>query len=201
LRKSKVIQSDLTTKTPEISSSFNQTQRDTFETKSVSPFGGSFTARNLNQDSQKSMANTASNLMKALKSSTNDLKKQKMLNSFSSLNIHSFIELERIKKPSQVAFITGRLVCLFFSLFKDSQKNIEDELIQWNSIQRYINLHITKYINELTQSIKLKLLVPTDPTNKQLKEQLEVKLIQIRLEYYSGENLKLFKHLQTNKPL
>lgn len=57
-----------------------------------------------------SKGNTTNLMMTALKK-TIDVKKQKMMNSFSAINIQSFIELERIKKPSQVAFITGRLVC------------------------------------------------------------------------------------------
>ena len=57
------------------------------------------------------------------------------------MNIKFLIELERIKKPSQIAYVTSRLLCQFFSIFKEGlssaggakQVHMED-LIEWADI-------------------------------------------------------------------
>lgn len=48
-----------------------------------------------------------------------DPKKQQFLNAFSHMNVMQLIELERIKKPSQLAYITARLIIQFFAIFRD----------------------------------------------------------------------------------
>jgi hypothetical protein len=55
------------------------------------------------------------------------------------MNIKYLIELERIKKPSQVAYVTSRLVCQFFSAFRDATNNCGkqihmEDLIEWTEI-------------------------------------------------------------------
>jgi hypothetical protein len=59
-----------------------------------------------------------------------------MLDSFNFMTIQSFIELERIKRPSSIALSTGKLVCHFFTVFKDASKTAPVEIItqDWKSI-------------------------------------------------------------------
>lgn len=121
------------------------------------------------------------------------------------MNVKCLIELERIKKPSQLAYITARLVCQFFDIFKESNlssgKHLHmEDLIEWSDIQKHICNHIMKQTNELLNSIKMKVLFPETISHSQ-KSNITLKLIQIRQEYFSGDNLKLFKHLSTNKTL
>lgn len=92
-----------------------------------------------------------------LRKGTLDLKKQKMLNSFSSMNIGVFIELERIKKPSSIALQTARLTCLFLNAFRDKPQ--EEDLDSWPKLQQYIHSHVTKFATEILCNIKTKVLI------------------------------------------
>lgn len=127
-----------------------------------------------------------------------------MLNSLQQMNIKFLIELERIKKPSQIAYVTARLVCQFFSAFKDStpqctgkQTHMED-LIEWTDVQKFISTQIIKYTSDLLHTIKNKVSNPELLSHLQ-RDQLELKLFQIRQAFFTGDNLKLFKHVNTNK--
>jgi hypothetical protein len=96
------------------------------------------------------------------------------------MNIKYLIELERIKKPSQVAYVTARLVCQFFSAFRDAtsscgkQIHMED-LIEWGDIQKFISTHVIKYTNDLLQTVKSKVSNPESISNQQ-RDHLELKL-------------------------
>jgi hypothetical protein len=55
-----------------------------------------------------------------------------MINSFSQVNIGVFVELERIKKPSAIAYQTGKMFCMFANTFKG--RPIEENIDSWPKI-------------------------------------------------------------------
>eukprot|EP00347_Sterkiella_histriomuscorum_P023899 403333003 len=130
-----------------------------------------------------------------------DTKKLQLSQQIQSLNIMHIRELERIKKPSQLAYLTSRLVCQFFHIFNVAQQNKPlhmEDLIEWDQVQMHINQFVMKYFNDLISQIKVKLLCP-ETMNQALKDSLEIRLLQLKEQYFTGENLKIFKHLSTNK--
>ena len=53
------------------------------------------------------------------------------------LDIHSFLELERIKRPSTVILSVTKCVCVFFEIFKESEQEQMDkvsELAVWKDL-------------------------------------------------------------------
>ncbi|CDW76477.1 UNKNOWN [Stylonychia lemnae] len=134
-----------------------------------------------------------------------DQKKQQLGSLFSQMNIKCLTEFERIKKPSQLAYMTGRLVCQFFINFKDSHQNNSkqvhmDDFIEWEEIVKFINNFVIKQNNELLQIIKQRVLSPEQVPHQTIKL-LEGKFKSIIDQYFTGENLKIFKHAGTNKTM
>ena len=50
-----------------------------------------------------------------------------MINSFATINVGVFIELERIKKPNNLAIQTSKMFCMFVNAFRD--KPYEGDII------------------------------------------------------------------------
>jgi hypothetical protein len=67
-----------------------------------------------------------------LKKGTTDIKKQKLFNSFQAMNVGVFIELERIKKPSNLAIQTAKMFCMCVNAFRE--KPLEGEVDTWPKI-------------------------------------------------------------------
>ena len=44
-------------------------------------------------------------------------KQKSLLNSLALINVKQFIELERVKKPSNIVIVAARLICQFFAIF------------------------------------------------------------------------------------
>ena len=63
-------------------------------------------------------------------------KKNKMMNSFNTINIRIFAELERIKKPQKYALQAGKMLCLLVNAFRD--KPVKESFDSWNIIQFFV---------------------------------------------------------------
>ncbi len=134
-----------------------------------------------------------------LKKGTQDVKKLKMFNSLESMNVGVFIELERIKKPSNLALQTTRMFCMLVNAFRDKPFSAE-EIEGWPKIQQFLTNHVTRFMSDILANIKNKVLGEMG-VNRELRDTIRERVLKIRHEFFKGEGLKQFKHLDTNKSL
>lgn len=135
-----------------------------------------------------------------------EVKKSIMLDSFNIMTVQSFIDLERIKRPSSIALSTGKLVCRFFSIFKDTGKLLQPNFIEaltsdWVHMQKYIHGFVTMQSStDFFNNIRTKVLqIPNMKIEK--REAFQTIILQIKKDFFSGDNIKQFKHIETSKNL
>ena len=73
-----------------------------------------------------------------------------MLQAFKEINLHMFVELGKLKKPSKVTFQTAKMICMLVNSMRDRSTRLDvDELDQWSGIQRFMNANINQYVAEV----------------------------------------------------
>lgn len=70
--------------------------------------------------------------------------------------MHIFVELCRIKKPSKIALVTGRLICLLVNLMRERPYDLD--FSEWAHIKAFIEHNVNRFTQEV-QSIKKRVIV------------------------------------------
>ena len=117
--------------------------------------------------------------------------RQKLINAFAAININTFVDIERIKKPQKHALWTGRMLCLLISILRD--KPVNDDFSSWDSVQNFVTGNLNKFTNEVL-ALQKKLLEhpPVDKAER---------LLHLYNEHFASQRIQTFKNHIANKNL
>ena len=66
------------------------------------------------------------------------------MKSFKEITIATFVDIERIKKPSKFVYMAGKMICQLVDIFRG--RSSSDNFSEWKSIQNYVgNGNLNKF--------------------------------------------------------
>ena len=112
-----------------------------------------------------------------------------------------FLELERIKQPSQPILHITKLTCVFFEIFREREEVFMDKILgldTWKQFQDHIENSLSRCVFSLKSVLRQKSLSTENPRSKSI----EASLNQLKETFFTGDNIRLIKRLvKERKPL
>lgn len=85
---------------------------------------------------------------------------RRVTESLKALEVQTFLEFERIKKPSAAVLAIARMTCVFFEAIRNQgpeQMDQVESMQSWQQIQEYMRTQLTSCIAELRSQLKQKI--------------------------------------------